>query len=118
MTQKHKLLAACKAALDRLTDPYLGEDDGARAQPEIELLEQVIAEAEGSEIERDGSPMYVVLNMSNGPGMAFDPAKRWVIGESHSYGDLQEAKQVVADHEAEFEHNSFCIFRLVPVKAV
>ena len=41
------LLAAAKAALDRLCDPYLGEDDGERQRPEIAALEQAIAKAEG-----------------------------------------------------------------------
>jgi len=43
------LLAAAKAALDRLCDPYLGEDDGERQRPEIAALEQAIAKAEGRE---------------------------------------------------------------------
>ena len=41
------LLAAAKAALDRLCDPYLGEDDGERQRPEIAALEQAIAKVEG-----------------------------------------------------------------------
>ena len=41
------LLAAAKAALDRLCDPYVGEDDGERQRPEIAALEQAIAKAEG-----------------------------------------------------------------------
>lgn len=38
-----ELYAACRAALRRLYDPYLGEDDGERQQPEIEMLSAVIA---------------------------------------------------------------------------
>ena len=41
------LLTACRNALAALTDPYLGEDDGERQQPEIQELTAVIARAEG-----------------------------------------------------------------------
>jgi len=36
------LVRACKNALDRLTDPYLGEDDGERQKPEVEELRSVL----------------------------------------------------------------------------
>ena len=41
-----ELLAACRAALARLQDPYLGEDDGRRQAGEIAQLERVIKKAE------------------------------------------------------------------------
>ena len=38
-----ELFEACHAALMRLCDPYLGEDEGERQQPEIEMLAAAIA---------------------------------------------------------------------------
>ena len=51
MTKKERrlcqdLLAACRAALTRLQDPYLGEDEGQRQASEIAQLERVIKKAE------------------------------------------------------------------------
>ena len=54
ITASPDLLAAAKAALDRLCDPYLGEDDGERQRPEIAALEQAIAKAEGWLVCQDG----------------------------------------------------------------
>lgn len=48
LIEEHKeLTAACRAALERLTDPYLGEDEGQRQALEIEQLRAVLAKVEG-----------------------------------------------------------------------
>jgi len=39
------LFDACQVALDRLVDPYLGEDEGQRQEQDIALLVQAIANA-------------------------------------------------------------------------
>lgn len=43
------LLAACEAALERLLDPYLGEDD-ERQSDEIDMLAAAIAKATGNPV--------------------------------------------------------------------
>lgn len=43
-----ELLAASQAALARLLDPYLGEDDGERQNEEIDMLAAAIAKATGT----------------------------------------------------------------------
>jgi len=45
-----ELLAASQAALARLLDPYLGEDDGERQNEEIDMLAAAIAKATGSPV--------------------------------------------------------------------
>jgi hypothetical protein len=45
-----ELLEACEAALVRLLDPYLGEDDGERQSGEIDMLMAIIAKAKANDI--------------------------------------------------------------------
>ncbi len=39
-----KMVWALQVSYDTLTDPYLGEDDGERQEPSINLLESVLSE--------------------------------------------------------------------------
>jgi hypothetical protein len=47
-----KMVWALQTSYDTLTDPYLGEDDGQRQAPAINLLESVLSELAADEAAR------------------------------------------------------------------
>ena len=52
-TLQEALVKACENALNMLTDPCLGEDDGERQEPEIQELTAVLARDEGVKRRED-----------------------------------------------------------------